>query len=75
MFADISGFTNFTAMMSAKGTEGLENMTRILNDFFDVLINLIYNHGGDIIKFAGDALWAIWPCDITENKVIFVVFG
>src|SRR5262249_20380773 len=32
-----------------------------LNDYFGQLIALITEHGGDVVKFAGDALLAVWP--------------
>lgn len=50
MFTDISGFTNLTEKMSYYGLEGIEKLTRELNQYFDKLISIITNHGGDIIK-------------------------
>jgi len=32
-------------------------------DYFGLLIETIYKHGGDIIKFAGDAMLVVWPID------------
>jgi adenylate cyclase 10 len=43
------------------GSRGVEQLTVHLNEYFGQMINLIFNHGGDIVKFAGDALIAIWP--------------
>ena len=61
LFADISGFTALTEALGRRGDVGVEDVTRCLNDYFGRLIDVIVAHGGDIIKFAGDALLAIWP--------------
>ncbi len=61
LFADISGFTALTEKMARQGPAGAEELTALLNSYFGRLINLITQHGGDIVKFAGDALIALWP--------------
>lgn len=61
LFADISGFTPLTERLARHGSRGVEKLTHHLNEYFGRIINLILNHGGDIVKFAGDALVAIWP--------------
>ena len=59
-FADISGFTRLAEQLAKPGVSGAEELTRLLNDYFGQMISLIGSHGGDIAKFAGDALFAIW---------------
>ncbi|MCI0713978.1 MAG: AAA family ATPase [Chloroflexi bacterium] len=59
-FADISGFTKIAEKLSEHGISGAEELTRLLNDYFGQMISIIASHGGDIVKFAGDALFAIW---------------
>ncbi|MCB9102211.1 MAG: AAA family ATPase [Anaerolineales bacterium] len=61
LFADISGFTALTERLAQQGPAGAEALTRILNDYFGHLIDLIATHGGDVVKFAGDALIALFP--------------
>jgi len=61
LFADISGFTPLAEKLARLGARGVELLTTHLNEYFGQMINLIFNHGGDIVKFAGDALLAIWP--------------
>ncbi len=61
LFADISGFTALTERLARRGPAGAEEITHLLNTYFGQLINLITLHGGDIVKFAGDALIALWP--------------
>ncbi|MGQ0800210.1 MAG: AAA family ATPase [Pseudomarimonas sp.] len=56
MFADISGFTALTERLVARGPAGIELLVRRLNAYFGSLIEVIVAHGGDVLKFAGDAL-------------------
>lgn len=56
LFADISGFTPLTERMAAKGREGVEKLTYYLNQFFGELVSIVHKYGGDIVKFAGDAV-------------------
>lgn len=61
LFADISGFTLITERLAEKGPAGVETLARILNEYFGQLIDIIHNYGGDVVKFAGDAVIAVWP--------------
>src|SRR5688572_29802530 len=61
LFADISGFTQLTERLAEKGPTGVETLARVLNEYFGQLIDIIHEYGGDIVKFAGDALIAVWP--------------
>ncbi len=61
LLADVAGFTTVTETLTRRGPDGAEETTRILNRYFGQLIDLIRAHGGDIAKFAGDAMLVIWP--------------
>ena len=61
LFADISGFTALTERLAEKGPTGVEALARILNEYFGQLIDIIHEYGGDVVKFAGDAVIAVWP--------------
>lgn len=61
LFADISGFTALTEYLAQQGPAGAEELTHLLNSYFGQLIELITAHGGDVVKFAGDALIALFP--------------
>lgn len=54
LFSDISGFTN----MSSKMSPG--QVVAILNEAFDALCIVIKEQGGDIDKFIGDAIMAVF---------------
>src|SRR6266545_1814227 len=60
LFADITGFTVLTERMAEKGLTGVETLARILNEYFGQLIDIIHEYGGDVVKFAGDAVIAVW---------------
>ncbi|HEY3476304.1 MAG TPA: AAA family ATPase, partial [Anaerolineales bacterium] len=72
LFADISGFTLLTERMAEKGPTGAETLARILNEYFGQLIDIIHDYGGDVVKFAGDAVIAVWPIlpDLTVSDTI-----
>ncbi|MBP7690824.1 MAG: AAA family ATPase [Anaerolineales bacterium] len=59
-FADVSGFTALTELLAARRPGGLEFLTRLLNDYFGQIINRVLAHGGDIVRFAGDGILAVW---------------
>ena len=61
MFADIAGFTRLTEKLAQEDADGTEKLTGILNRFFGQLIAVVESYGGDVVKFAGDALLAAWP--------------
>src|SRR5262245_13339722 len=67
LLADISGFTRFTEELVRSGPRGVEKVSIALNDYFGRWINIISEYGGDVVKFAGDALLAVWPADATTD--------
>ncbi|MCB9136082.1 MAG: AAA family ATPase [Anaerolineales bacterium] len=69
LFADISGFTPLTERLAQSGPDGAERLASILNDYFGTLIKLVYEYGGDIVKFAGDALLAVWPVTLHQKPL------
>jgi class 3 adenylate cyclase/tetratricopeptide (TPR) repeat protein len=60
LFADISGFTRLTEGLAERGPAGVETLARILNEYFGQLIDIVHEYGGDVVKFAGDAVIAVW---------------
>ncbi|KAB0682553.1 adenylate/guanylate cyclase domain-containing protein [Aureimonas leprariae] len=57
LFADLKGFTELSEAHPAEMVVGL------LNEHFDVLDAPIAEHGGEILKFLGDGLLAVFPLD------------
>lgn len=56
-FADLRGFT---ALSDLRPTD---DVIAALNQFFDALVGAIESHGGQVLKFMGDGLLAIFPVE------------
>jgi DNA-binding response OmpR family regulator len=54
MFSDLVGFTPMSATLTPY------QLIALLNDYFDVMCPIVQQHGGDIDKFIGDAIMAIF---------------
>ncbi|CAF1266885.1 unnamed protein product [Adineta ricciae] len=65
LFLDVSGFTSLTEQYSNDAHLGIDQLTRTLNSYFDKLVYEILTHDGDIYKFAGDAILALWTNERT----------
>jgi class 3 adenylate cyclase len=65
LFLDVSGFTSLTEQYSNDAHLGIDQLTRTLNSYFDKLVYEILTHDGDLYKFAGDAILALWTNEIT----------
>lgn len=61
LFADIAGFSRLADQLARDNPAGAEELTAVLNNYFGHLIQHVADHGGDVVKFAGDALLAFWP--------------
>jgi len=63
LFADVSGFTAMSEALGRRsGRQGAEELTGILNSYFEPMIALIESYGGIVGKFGGDALTVLFPC-------------
>lgn len=60
LFADISGFTAMSERLSRIGREGAEEVTAIINRYFDVMLAILRQYNGQLIKFGGDALLGLF---------------
>jgi adenylate cyclase len=61
LIADLRGFTRYS------DTHRIDNVLSTLNDFFDAMVAAIEPHGGEVLKFIGDALLAIFPA--ADNRL------
>ena len=61
LFADLVGFTRLASEFARLGPGGAEQLTAVLNACFGELVERIEAHGGDIVRFPGDAVLAVWP--------------
>jgi class 3 adenylate cyclase/tetratricopeptide (TPR) repeat protein len=60
LFADVVGFTPMSEALARAGSYGTEELTRILNSWFDAMAGRISHYGGSVVEFSGDALTAVF---------------
>ncbi|KAJ3116103.1 hypothetical protein HDU96_010397 [Phlyctochytrium bullatum] len=53
---DISGFSSLTEELAKRGKISSELITRTVSDYLSDIIKIVWQCGGDVIKFLGDAL-------------------
>ncbi len=68
LIADVSGFTAITEQLAERGAIGAEQLTELLNTYFGRVIETITAQGGDIVRFAGDAILAVWTADDLHDR-------
>ncbi len=62
VFTDIAGFSEITEKMNA--TE----VSNMLNAYFTEVVDAIFDKKGTLIKFIGDAVFALWGAPIKEAE-------
>ena len=67
LFADISGFTPMSESLAQLGKEGAEELNRVLGGYFSTMIDLVWDHGGQVVKFGGDAIACLFPGDVSQR--------
>jgi adenylate cyclase len=55
--SDLRGFTSLSDRVPA------ETVVDVLNNYFDCQVAAIRNHGGEVLKYMGDGLLAVFPID------------
>jgi class 3 adenylate cyclase/tetratricopeptide (TPR) repeat protein len=67
LFVDISGFSAITDTLMQHGQHGAEVLARIMRRIFGPLSQNIFEQGGFIVGYAGDALTALFPAEADES--------
>ena len=60
MLADISGFTRLSGKFCERGKDGIDQLQQVVNGYLGQLVKIVYAYGGDVMKFAGDALVCVF---------------
>lgn len=61
MFTDIAGFTTVAESMTAQETAAM------LNRYFSVSTKHVFETGGTLVKYIGDAVFAIWGAPVRQE--------
>jgi adenylate cyclase len=61
LFSDIRGFT---AIAEAMGPDAI---AQFLSEYFTEMVEVIFEHGGTLDKFIGDAIMALWGAPIAHD--------
>lgn len=61
LLVDISGFTKLSSQFCARGADGIDDLQKQINGYLGELAAIIYAFGGDILKYAGDAVLCLFP--------------
>lgn len=54
------GFTELCEKYNKAGRGGPSRLTQVLNAYIGAMVQEILSHGGDVLKFSGDAFIALW---------------
>jgi adenylate cyclase len=65
LFSDIRGFTS----LSEKAPP--QDLVKMLNEYFEVLVDQIFETQGTLDKFIGDAIMAIWSAPVDVDDAAF----
>ena len=60
-FSDIRGFTPMSEKMSP------DDIASLLTEYFTEMVGIVFEHGGTLDKFMGDALMALWGAPVASD--------
>jgi adenylate cyclase len=60
MFSDIRGFTTISEKLSPEG------LAKMINEYLTPMTNIVFETGGTLDKYIGDALMAIWGAPVDQ---------
>jgi class 3 adenylate cyclase len=70
LFVDLCNYSGITAAIAHKGAHALSNC---VNAYLSRLLEIVQKYGGDVVKFAGDAVLVVWESDCDDDLGINVL--
>lgn len=61
LFCDLQNFSGVSEQMTPK------ELVKMLNDYFNELTSILYQHGATIDKYIGDSIMTFWSAPITQE--------
>jgi adenylate cyclase len=61
LFSDIRDFTSLSETMSP------DDIASLLSDYFTEMVDVVFEHGGMLDKFMGDAVMALWGAPLARD--------
>ncbi|HEY2029967.1 MAG TPA: adenylate/guanylate cyclase domain-containing protein [Myxococcales bacterium] len=61
LFSDIRGFTALSEKLPA------QEVVRMLNDYFELMVDILFEHHGILDKFIGDAIMGLWGAPLKRE--------
>ncbi len=68
LFTDIRGFTKFTEEATRDKTRGPQLVVKLLNEYLEMMVDLIVANHGHVNKFIGDGILAVF-CDADKGAI------
>ena len=60
LFTDLKGFTSFSETLEP------ETLSRVLAEYLDAMTSVVFEFGGTLDKFVGDAVMAFWNAPLDD---------
>ena len=61
MFADIRGFTHLSGEAEAS------ELLKMLNEYYEILVEIVFRHVGTVDKFIGDGMMVLWGAPVAHS--------
>ncbi|MCK6570065.1 FHA domain-containing protein [Myxococcota bacterium] len=61
LFSDIRGFTSMSERMPP------QKLVSMLNEYFEIMVDIIFQHDGTLDKFVGDEIMAVWGAPVRQE--------
>ena len=72
LFVDLCNYSKITSTIAHRGAHELSS---IVNEYLHRILQIVHTYGGDVIKFAGDAIIVVWYSTTEEHLPINVLIA